>query len=172
MQLVRPRAGWDPHSSDNKLTVRLFFLRCWTLSPPFIHSIIHSFLRSFFLPKPEKHLQRPGTVNSKPQPYFERTYNWTIVNCWRRETSGFLCPANRNPASKGWQANHSHRHQQAHPWPWPLTRHPGPLTISAFVWVGGFRSAQRPEGNDDLVRTNPFSCVLLRDVGEELRLIW
>ena len=101
MQLVGPRAGWDPHSSDNKLTVRLFFLRCWTLSPPFIHSIIHSFLCSFFLPQPEKHLQRPGTVNSTPQPYFERTYNWTIVNCWETGTFRVSMPSKQKPSLEG-----------------------------------------------------------------------
>lgn len=72
----------------------------------------------------------------------------------------------QKPRIKYLRANQPPCHRHAHPWCAPQ---PGPLTISRLAWVGGIRSSQRPQGNDDVVDTDAFFCVLLRHVGEELR---
>lgn len=49
---------------------------------------------------------------------------------------------------------------------------PASLTISSLAWVGGFRSSQRPKGNDDVINIKSFFSVLLRNMGQEFQLIW
>lgn len=49
---------------------------------------------------------------------------------------------------------------------------PGPLTIARLARVAGFRSAQRPQGDDDVIDADPLFCVLLGNVGQQFRLTW
>lgn len=167
MQLVGARAGLDPHLPGNKCAPF-----CLLDEAASLHSLTPSLSPSLLPPPPARHGEAPTGTGSSSTLALEQIC--TVPD--REGASGLATrglhvslPPGQKPRTpdRNRESAYLRAHQHCHHGHPPGTP---PLTLSGFARVGGFGRAQRPEGDDDLVDTDPFFRVLLRHVGQELRL--